>query len=232
MRQVVKRIFKDQNFKELTVPFLKGEEGFFAVNTHENFINFYLVLFLDKIGDDFLEKYVPDYYYGIKSLEIGYDERMDKNLSLLICLNRETELSELERNREIFQVEEDPYFFKKYVFTYTKKQANELSEMLQKHKTKSTKEIINNIINNKDDFIELKNHPQKNTIYNLCSKLMIKIPFLILERGEEQMEDLEEGIKMELRKSGLLKYTSALLELEEFDDINNILQVFDDGGEE
>jgi hypothetical protein len=231
MRHLVKRIFKDHNFRELTVPFLQGEGDFFAVNTQENFINFYLVLFLDKIADDFLEKQVPDLYYGIKSLETGYDERMDKNLSLLICLNRETELSDLERNREIFQVEEDPYFFKKYVFTYTEKQAQEFLEVLLRHETKNTKEIINNIINDKDDFIELKNHPQKNTVYNLCSKLMIKIPFLILERGEEQMEDLEEGIKKELRKASLLNYTKKLLELEEGDNIDKILQAFD-GGEE
>jgi hypothetical protein len=231
MTSIIQRIFRDHSFDILTnTPFLRGERDFFAVNLQESTISFYLVLFLDKITNDFLDEQVPNFFYGIKSLETGYDERMDKNLSLLICLKREKELTNEERSQEIFQVEEDPYFFKKYVLTYTEEQALILEELFQRDKTKNSQQIINEVINNKDAFIELKNDPKKSSLYNLCSKLMIKIPFLILERGKDQMEDLKETIQNELRKAGLINFTTGLLQLDGTENIENIIRVF--GGDE
>ncbi|MEH7238090.1 ABC-three component system middle component 1 [Bacillus sp. JJ1562] len=231
MTSIIQRIFRDHSFDILAnTPFLSGERDFFAVNLQENAINFYLVMFLDEITNDFLDEQVPNFFYGIKSLETGYDERMDKNLSLLICLKRKKELSNEERSQEVFQVEEDPYFFKKYVLTYTEEQSHILEELFKRDKTKNSQQIINEVINNKDAFIELKNDPKKRSLYNLCSKLMIKIPFLILERGKEQMEDLKETIQTELRKAGLINYTTSLLQLESTENIENIIRVF--GGDE
>src|SRR5689334_15144016 len=128
MKEIIKRVFYDYKFEEITLPSREGENVLFEVNLNENCINFYVVIFLNEIPEDFLEIKVPELYYRIKGLESGYDERMDKNLSMLICLKSNIEVENKDLTKKIFEIEEDPYFFKKYIFTYTEKQIDALSE--------------------------------------------------------------------------------------------------------
>ncbi|MGE1163661.1 ABC-three component system middle component 1 [Peribacillus simplex] len=223
MREIISKIFNDYNFEEYPLPFTKNEDVFFAVNLNENCINFYLVVFLSEIKENFLEEQVPEYYYGIKGLENRYDERMDKNLSMLVCLKRERELGYDEPFKKTFEVEEDPYFFKKYVFTYTEEQENALTQLFKQDKSDS-KTILNDVVNNTSLFVAYKNQPfdVENSIYNLCSKLLIKLPFLVFERGEKQIEKLAEEIRNDLNKDNLLKYAESWLNVEETKGVVNV----------
>lgn len=89
MKEIIRKIFYDYNFEERELPLVSNDDIFFAVNLDKNCLNFYLVVFTDKIDQDFLEVQVSEYYNAIKGLESGYDERMDKNLSLLVCLQND-----------------------------------------------------------------------------------------------------------------------------------------------
>lgn len=72
--------------------------------------NFYLIVYTDEINTEFISKRVPEYFNAIKTIEKGYDERIDKNLSMLICLRNNT--TSIIEHKNIFEIEEDPYFFK------------------------------------------------------------------------------------------------------------------------
>ena len=231
MKEVIKKIFNDYNFEEQKITLPLTEEVFFAVNFNDECLNFYLVVFIDQIDDEFLENQVLEYYKAIKGLEIGYDERMDKNLSLLVCLRNDNEISSTGLQKKIFEIEEDPYFFKKYVFTYNDVQREILSDYFNSPDTHSRR-LLNNIVNDNELFISFKKNPNDNSnnLYSLCSKLLIKLPFIVFERDEKEIEDLSEKIKGKLQDESLLEYSNGWLNVRENNDgynINDILEVLE-----
>ncbi|ALC84842.1 hypothetical protein AM499_02695 [Bacillus sp. FJAT-22090] len=228
MKEVIKKIFNDYNFEERELPLL-SENFLFAVNLSEDCLNFYLVLFIDNIDKDFLEIQVSEYYSAIKGLETGYDERMDKNLSMLVCLRNDDVTLKEELVKKVFEIEEDPYYFKKYVLTYKEEQYQELLKYFQENNIKESRTILNNIVNNIELFSLYKKEPNdySNSLFNLCSKLLIKLPFIVFERDEKQMENLTEVIKKELNKEDLLNYSNRWLKLEEKDGVYNIHDILE-----
>ncbi|WP_269516988.1 ABC-three component system middle component 1 [Acinetobacter baumannii] len=77
-----------------------------------------------------------------------------KNCTLILC----QEYSKIERST-IFQIEEDPYNFKKNVIVYSKNELNSLKDYLSKDNNISlTNEKINQIINsnNGSEFLNFK----------------------------------------------------------------------------
>lgn len=236
MKEIVKKIFYDYNFEERKIPSLFNKDLFFAVNFNKECLNFYIVVFINEINDNFLDDQVLEYYNAIKGLELGYDERMDKNLSMLVCLRSDDELKKKELLKKIFEIEEDPYFFKKYVFSYTDEHYKILSDYFESNNNIHSKTLLNNIVNDNELFISFKSQPNdaSNSLYNLCSKLLIKLPFVVFERGEKKIENLTEKIRENLQIEDLVKYSDEWLKIEEKKNgynIDDILAVILEGDE-
>lgn len=230
MRSIIQRIFKDNGFEILRLKndFEENQSEFFA-NYSDNAINFYLIVYLDYIKKDFLSEQVPSYFNAVKEIESGYDERMDKNLSMLVCINsnktNEKNLSEI-----IFEIEEDPYFFKKYVITYDERHLIGLKSQFDAI-DKNSNILLNEIVNDTEGFLNYKRAENNNesALYEICSKLMIKIPFLKLEKRVETIEDLSKKISKKLKSKGILEFNNSLLGFSENDEklVENILAIMD-----
>lgn len=236
MKEVIKKIFYDYNFEERELSLFANDDIFFAVNLSKDCLNFYIVLFIDEINEDFLDVQVSEYYSAIKGLEVGYDERMDKNLSMLVCLRNDDVTLKKELIKKVFEIEEDPYYFKKYVLTYTEEQYQELLKYFHENYMKESSIILNNIVNDIHLFNLFKKEPNdySNSLFNLCSKLLIKLPFIVFERGEQKIENLTEVIQNDLDREGLLNYSNSFLKLEEKDgkyNVHDILAVILEGEE-
>ena len=120
MKEILRKIFTDNHFisVKLSNPVQKRDLDFWACYK-ENAINFYLVLLMEEeeLAINSVINDVSTYFDAIKSLETGYDERMDKNLSMLVCLKvKDSAVSKI--YEDVFEIEEDPYFFNKYVLLY------------------------------------------------------------------------------------------------------------------
>lgn len=164
-----------------------------------------------------------------------YNNYMDKNTSLIILL----EFDDLDYisnnpilNKYIFDIEEDKYNFKKYVITYSKKQLDELHKIDKLEG--SLMENINEIIYSRDKFTNFKQNPTEDSLYNLISKLYIKLPFLKLNPKEGRISSLKGQIKMELEIQGHDKIINKILDFN-MDDIkslseNNILSIAEELG--
>jgi len=215
LRNIIQRIFTDNGFVELTIQddFQGGKIAFYA-NYSSNATNFYLVVYPEYINTDFLSEHVPSYFRAIKEFEIGYDERMDKNLSMLVCVKADN-FDEESLSGITFEIEEDPYFFKKYVIVYND---NNLTELNKKFitKEKDSNTILNEIVNDTESFLSYKNGESKNEslLYEIGSNLMIKIPFLRLEKKTEKMEDLSKEIAERLIVEGIQEFNKSLLGLD------------------
>lgn len=160
-------------------------------------------------------------YSYIKNSE-HYNNYMDKNTSLIILLEFDDfkyMLNNSILNKCIFDMEENKYNFKKYVITYSKNQLKELQAVDKLEG--SLLENINEIIYSREYFTDFKLNPTEDSIYNLISKLYIKLPFLKLNSKEEQISSLKEKIEIELGLDGQNWKLNKILDLE-LDDIKNL----------
>lgn len=201
---------------ELTIQddFQGGKIAFYA-NYSTDATNFYLVVYPEYIKTDFLSEHVPSYFRAIKEIESGYDERMDKNLSMLVCVKND-DFKEENLSGVTFEIEEDPYFFKKYVIMYNDNNLTELNKRFSTNE-KDSNTILNEIVNDTESFLSYKNGESKNEslLYEIGSNLMIKIPFLRLEKKIETMEDLSKEIAERLMAEGIQEFNKSLLGLNE-----------------
>lgn len=120
-------------------------------------------------------------------------------------------------NKKILDIEESKYNFKKNVITYTSKQINDFIEIYKS--LDNINESINKIIYNKDAFIEFKKDPISDSIYNLISKLQIKIPFLTLRDENKIISSLKQEIDNELKRFNYYELVNKIINI---DDLENI----------
>ena len=80
---------------------------------------------------------------------------MDKNLSMLVCLHTDNKADLKELHKNIFEIEEDPYFFKS-MFFFSKEQEKTLTELFEREEGENSKFIINKIVNDNENFVSFK----------------------------------------------------------------------------
>ncbi|MFG0820644.1 ABC-three component system middle component 1 [Pseudomonas sp. GLN_3] len=95
----------------------------------------------------------------------------------LICIYRLEALAGFqEHEEEIFAIEEDPHFYKKYVLYYSAAEESVLANL-------SYDQLVT-VIADKKEFIDYKVDPLKATQYSFAAKMFIKFPFLELPAHE------------------------------------------------
>ncbi|MFJ5187566.1 ABC-three component system middle component 1 [Pseudomonas fulva] len=97
----------------------------------------------------------------------------------LICIYHLSKLSEFKVHEEqIFAIEEDPHFFKKYVLYYSDTEAHAIQDY--------TFSKLITTVSDKSQFTAYKSEPTAATQYSVAAKIFIKLPFLLLPftRGE------------------------------------------------
>lgn len=128
-------------------------------------------------------------------------------------------------NKKILDIEESKYNFKKNVITYTSKQVNDFIKLY--YESGDINNLINDIIYDKTAFIGFKKNPISESIYNLTSKLQIKIPFLRLKNENKSIKSLKQEIDNELK---CLSYYDFVNKIIDIDDLENIdIEMFIEG---
>lgn len=104
-----------------------------------------------------------------------YVPDMDKNTSLIYCVKRDINSDKLDEIK--VKIEDDPFYFKKYVFAYSEAQADEFKKLCKQH-GQSTGELIQTYILDTENFNKFKKNGDNEKIYKLVSELLIKIPII------------------------------------------------------
>lgn len=95
----------------------------------------------------------------------------------LICIYRLDVLAEFQdHEEEIFAIEEDPHFYKKYILYYSAAEESVLANF-------SYDKLVT-VIADKKEFLDYKMEPLKATQYSFAAKMFIKFPFLELPPHE------------------------------------------------
>ncbi|RWU24967.1 hypothetical protein DM813_04285 [Pseudomonas alkylphenolica] len=101
----------------------------------------------------------------------------------LICIHRLDVLPEFkDHEEEIFAIEEDPHFYKKYVLYYSIAEESALANF--------TYDKLVTVITDKKEFLDYKENPLAATQYSFAAKTFIKLPFLELPSHEGNLVSL------------------------------------------
>ena len=112
-----------------------------------------------------------------------YVPDMDKNTSLIYCVNKDVNSDKLDKLK--VKIEDDPFYFKKYVFAYNDAQADEFKKLSKQHQTAI--KLIQTYILDTENINKFKKNGDNEKIYKLVSELLIKIPIIPINfesRGE------------------------------------------------
>lgn len=211
MIRILRKIFTEKGF--VVQPFISMPTNIFALDMNRS--SYYLAVFVEEKMLDYRSvELFNSYFDEVKKLDEGYRPDMDKNLSLIVCVKRRNLFPESVLNKIIFDIEEDPYFFKKYVLTYTDPQVKQL--MKKNQGDASIIEYLYRVLNDDNSFQNHKNDPFQESEYNLISKLFIKLPFLNLIKMDRELVSLKQEINNTLTPSLLsLRDGLSMLKTEE-----------------
>lgn len=137
---------------------------------------------------------------------------LEKNTSLLLIWETSGQLSLEDLKKKIMQIEEDPYFFKKYVLHYSLEQKN---KFLKELRDKPLIDFLTEKLISQETFQDYKNEKlgkvANMTWQSLTFRIAIKIPFInvnihskddlgSLERVNKEVIDREEAQLIELNE--------------------------------
>jgi hypothetical protein len=121
-----------------------------------------------------------------ETLKVQVEQSPDylKNVSCLLCIN-EAEVNTAKAQVEAFTlfVEEDPYYFKKFVLCYTSKEAQKLLDELTDNGVAS---YIEKVLQDAALFEAYTHNSIQDTAYELMVKLLIKLPFIPLHFQDQR----------------------------------------------
>lgn len=125
------------------------------------------------------------------------DPAFRKNCDL-ICIHHLDKLAEFKNHEEqIFEIEEDPHFYKKYVLYYSDTEIEAIKGIDFAR--------LNKLISDKVQFNIYKNEPTAATKYSAAAKIFIKLPFLALPINKLELVPLRLQIEEAVSENDLVK---------------------------
>lgn len=116
----------------------------------------------------------------------------------LICIHHLSKLAEFKKSEErIFEIEEDPHFYKKYVLYYSDSEIEAIKGLNFNE--------IEKLISDKEQFDIYKQDPLAPSRYGAAAKLFIKLPFLKFHINKVDLPPLRSQIEEAVAEAELTR---------------------------
>lgn len=109
-----------------------------------------------------------------------YERDMRKNTSLVLTVQRNNHEDQTEFERKRLEIEDDPYFFKKYILSYYTGDVDKFNSAFKNSSMVSCKEFIQAYMMDPENFTKFRNSPCNEPAYRLVCEIFIKIPPLAI----------------------------------------------------
>lgn len=199
MREVIRNIFEELGF-QIDDELLNSDDAFYTERTSNNKFDFFVVLFqkVEELNEEVNNKFT--YFLNLIVEEKQNYMGLDKNLTLLMLLKCDSLENQENINSMIFDIEEDPYDFKKYVLPYSTDEVNEFKKNVI-NSGLSTVRYIEQKVFDVQLFSEFKRRVNSLSVreYDLITKFFIKLPFLNLDIRTQDFLDLSKLIQDEIQ---------------------------------
>lgn len=184
-------------------------------NKHEFFL---IQCFEMEEIQDFFKTVKLDYL--ISEFQKLDDEKIKKNTSLFILI-KVYDIHQFYNNylNTIVAIEEDEYYFRKYIIFYTDEGLNDLNPDVQY--------LLHIVQNNIDDLEEsLFDKFEKNMFFDdsyfIAMQLIIKLPFISLPHSDKPFATIEDKIKLRMESEQQVKKEQQVNQILEWFDSDNI----------
>lgn len=183
--------------------FIENIEGFsFYKKIKENNKRFLIVHETDSLQEvDYYNNTIKD----ITPIEIKSEPAFERNSDLIILLNLKNLGDFNTHEQKIFSIEEDPYYFKKYVLYYSDEEVNLLAN-------KSISDL-KKVILDRSLFITYKKNPNYPSLYSFAARFFIKVPFLHVPVNEIEMPSIEVMLEERLLADNLVTFDDNLTKI-------------------
>ncbi|MCD9568614.1 ABC-three component system middle component 1 [Pseudomonas protegens] len=198
----------EHNYDELMTSLFKPQAA-------EKKAEYYLVVECKEATSQHAEKLLTEWADGlhlkVRENPIA-DRAFSKNCTMIICWPELAITS-----KQVFQLEEDRYNFKKNVISYSSKELADLEEKNSDFTLVQLNELVGQgdgtyFQRFKEKSAELENY------YSLLLKIFIKIPFVTYLHDPKRLFDLDSSLTANLSKSELVLYEFSLGIDEDLDD--------------
>ncbi|MBD8035045.1 ABC-three component system middle component 1 [Solibacillus merdavium] len=202
IKELIRKVFDEIEYKIKDFSFVDTNdkllnESLFIQNTNKK--TYYLILFLED--EKLLHNLVKNqsrYFYLLKEF-FGEDPNIEKNTSILILINSKNVSEKI-----IFNIEENPYYFRKYILQYSDAEFNEMKNVYsEKISTTGILKVFNEIISDVNLFANFKINPDSEKVYSFVSRIFIKLSVLGLNVENKQVNSLRAMIDDALEKKKL-----------------------------
>ncbi len=201
MLELTKILFERYGFKTF-----EFKNGLFCESANENREQYWLVIKVTDKIDSVLEQQAFNFN---ECKKICSEPGVDKNLSMLVLWETDGSVPREQFKKNKMKIEEDPYFFKKYVLGYAAKELQQLQNQIAE---RDIAKFIEDGIVSKQIFDDYKNDPYVKTWQSLIYRLAIKLPFIKINIGESQgLQSLLEEHDKALAKDGMLDVNKSLM---------------------
>lgn len=152
---------------------------------------------LSKVNNDYLKELA----LAFRKADF-HESDMDKNTTLVITSAR-PDTESLNSDAKV-KIEDDPYYFKKYVFSYTSASERIATSFLEHKKTECANEFsyVNEVLNylmNAEEFGKYKDAKDELSTYSYFVELATKIPAFPLNiRNSEEIKSVSEFLSEQL----------------------------------
>lgn len=212
MKAVIKEILSETGFENIQLE-EDNDNSLFSKNTNKNI--FYISSFYNSI-DDFKERFKQDQNRAFNFIcNRDNSNELKKNTSMIVFIKAKDTKEMNEIQSEILELEEDIYFFKKYVLLYLEEEIEALKAEVE---SKKISEFMKATINNEKLFEEFKVE-ETLSFYSLILKLYIKMPHLVYSNTFEpkDIQDLHEKITSDLKKKCVFELHNELLSIDDIE---------------
>lgn len=189
MKNVLGKIFNEAGYDEY-----KNDTDTYFLRT-DGIENYIVSEYSKEDFDNFFESKQTDNIIKVFEEWKLENEDVKNNTSMLICV----EINELDENKynyknQIMIIEEDEYYFRKYVLIYTAKSIENLS--VENNVCKEIRRVIS------DDkrFKDYEKEAYKDDEFFVAIELMIKLPFLKLDMKQQTFKSLDKKIESKLKE--------------------------------
>lgn len=227
IERVILNILKENGFNK----YIKIEDDninnlIFAYRENDVKNEFYLVGTIEQNSFIKLEENKVFSFISKKIKESSaYKPEVDKNTSLVLCVlkNKSEKSYELVEKKEL-QIEENPYFFKKYMLSVDEKLVEEIfGDILECYSEKNqiSKYIENEIIDT-ENFKNYKLNPENEEKYELLSRIVMKIPVMSIKIPDNKsIKPLANMINDEIKKEDLEKVQKLVEYISEVSEVDD-----------
>ncbi|KMP94827.1 ABC-three component system middle component 1 [Bacillus cereus] len=187
------------------------ESAFFASLKERNKTNYFFVIFIPNDKNLLSVLKIQGKFANYLKHKIT-EQDLDKNMSMIICTkcNQENQDTNLGK---IMEIEEDPYYFKKYVLNYTQIEIDMLIQgFFSKKSDLKVESVLLDVLSNNAMYDCYRNDKIKGEVYSIVSKIYIKTPFLKVNvNSTNGLISLQKNINETLEKKGLLSIKDTMI---------------------